>query len=598
MELVPSLRDQGDWQLVLRTNRHLVVHNPASNEVILRANPMVGHTRPSLAPPHDPTLPASISTTSCPYCGRPWTQPDLYHDQFMHTPGYDDSDADNNIDMIPHYFRLLSETSATSTPKLPRESPDILQEQESNEGYYAKYFVELGRLGRGARGSVYLCQHVLHGHALGKYAVKKIPVGRNTESLRQSLQEVQLMEGLIHPNVIHYKHAWVETAQASPFAPRVPTLYVLMMVANGGSLADWIAARAGDPTVAEQKETSTMKSGRVERLKSEFRRRRGEARRGETSGQMGVHFLREDEVVQLMRDIAQGLAFLHDHNILHLDLKPGNVLLHWDDDALLPTAMLGDFGSSLPVQACWQHHRTGHTGTMEYMPPEVFQQHNGVLAELSSKADIWSLGILFHLLLFFELPYAQVDDIDLLREEILTFTNLSDKIRMRGLSKRFDRIHPSLAQLMMSMLDIDPQRRPTCHEILHALALYPTDPSPASEKALAVPTHRRTSSTEVAIPARPPHVPLMPASIPLRLLCWNVMYVYLQLALIMPRHRLWPLWLQHTAILLPLLELTIWYVQNNLTPALRLGPHICMGWIFGGSSHAAALPFWQGFSGL
>lgn len=121
--------------------------------------------------------------------------------------------------------------------------------------------------------------------------------------------------------------------QISPFTPVVPTLHVLMMAANGGSLADWIAARAG-----ETDEASMQSTPRVERLKDEFRQRRAamQCKGSEsTRARTGVHLLREEEIVQLLQDITHGLAFLHEKGILHLDIKPGNVLLHWDDDALL-----------------------------------------------------------------------------------------------------------------------------------------------------------------------------------------------------------------------------------------------------------------------
>lgn len=153
------------------------------------------------------------------------------------------------------------------------------------------------------------------------------------------------METLNHPNVIPYKHACtsyahtgVEMTQISSFTPTVPTLHVLMMAANGGSLADWIAARAGDSD-----DGALQSTPRVERLKEEFRQRRAAAQHlgSEVSrARSGVHLLREDEIVQLMRDITRGLGFLHERGILHLDIKPGNVLLHWEDDALLYVALL------------------------------------------------------------------------------------------------------------------------------------------------------------------------------------------------------------------------------------------------------------------
>lgn len=66
-----------------------------------------------------------------------------------------------------------------------------------------------------------------------------------------------------------------------------------------------------------------------------------------------VHLLSADEVRSLFRDVVEGLAFLvsleiihrlistsiqiwqHDKSILHLDLKPGNVLLTWDEGNLM-----------------------------------------------------------------------------------------------------------------------------------------------------------------------------------------------------------------------------------------------------------------------
>lgn len=53
-----------------------------------------------------------------------------------------------------------------------------LNESAINQGYYSKFFIELRKLGRGFRGSVYLCEHILDGVKLGKYAVKKVAIGR------------------------------------------------------------------------------------------------------------------------------------------------------------------------------------------------------------------------------------------------------------------------------------------------------------------------------------------------------------------------------------------------------------------------------------
>lgn len=52
-------------------------------------------------------------------------------------------------------------------------------------GYYGRFFREIGLLGSGGYGSVYLTEHVLDGLALGFFAVKKTPVGDNRAWLQK-----------------------------------------------------------------------------------------------------------------------------------------------------------------------------------------------------------------------------------------------------------------------------------------------------------------------------------------------------------------------------------------------------------------------------
>ena len=94
----------------------------------------------------------------------------------------------------------------------------------------------------------------------------------------------------------------------------------------------------------------------------------------------------------------------HEKTIVHLDLKPGNVLLAWDQGKLIPRAMLSDFGTSQDMLN--SRTRSGNTGTLEYASPESLPSpQTGTLAQMDSKSDIWSLGMILHKLLFFYLPY-------------------------------------------------------------------------------------------------------------------------------------------------------------------------------------------------
>lgn len=109
-----------------------------------------------------------------------------------------------------------------------------------NQGYYDRFFVELQKLGRGQRGSVFLCRHVLDDVELGVFACKAVPVGTSHSWLVKMLKEVTLLGQLKHPNIIEYKHAWLENRKLSQFGPEVPCLFILMELANGGNIEEFI----------------------------------------------------------------------------------------------------------------------------------------------------------------------------------------------------------------------------------------------------------------------------------------------------------------------------------------------------------------------
>ncbi|HJZ57696.1 MAG TPA: protein kinase [Gemmataceae bacterium] len=87
------------------------------------------------------------------------------------------------------------------------------------------------------------------------------------------------------------------------------------------------------------------------------------------------------------------LEHLHQLGIVHRDIKPANVLLHKG------VPRLADFGMSRFITSPSQ---TGHVGgTPAFMAPEAF---DGVQ---SVATDIWSVGVLCHLLLTGEPPFPE-----------------------------------------------------------------------------------------------------------------------------------------------------------------------------------------------
>ncbi|XP_013388196.1 serine/threonine-protein kinase 17A-like isoform X1 [Lingula anatina] len=118
---------------------------------------------------------------------------------------------------------------------------------------------------------------------------------------------------------------------------------------------------------------------------------------------------KEKEVIHLMRQIMEGLVFLHDRNVVHLDLKPQNILLtnpHPHGDV-----KLCDFGFARLVN--YGEDIRDIIGTPDYVAPEVLSYE-----PIGTYTDIWSVGVLVYVMLTGCSPFAGED-----KQE--TFLNIS-----------------------------------------------------------------------------------------------------------------------------------------------------------------------------
>lgn len=111
--------------------------------------------------------------------------------------------------------------------------------------------------------------------------------------------------------------------------------------------------------------------------------------------------LEPDRWLRYSTDIIQGLRFLHSHYILHLDIKPANILVSEED-----VCKIADFGCSLKVDPGFEVSATSpqlsHVGgTYTHRAPELLRG-GGV----SPKADIFSFGITLWQLITREQPYT------------------------------------------------------------------------------------------------------------------------------------------------------------------------------------------------
>jgi serine/threonine protein kinase len=85
-------------------------------------------------------------------------------------------------------------------------------------------------------------------------------------------------------------------------------------------------------------------------------------------------------------EISRGLVAIHDHGIAHLDLKPDNILLGFDN-----ILRISDFGNAVDVIP-----ETYDVVTLDYRPPEVFGEIPWDDFGDVMKADVWSLGCIVY----------------------------------------------------------------------------------------------------------------------------------------------------------------------------------------------------------
>jgi hypothetical protein len=100
------------------------------------------------------------------------------------------------------------------------------------------------------------------------------------------------------------------------------------------------------------------------------------------------------EVVDLLRQIFDGLSVIHQHNVVHRDMKPGNVLLSKDG-----LAKIGDFGVA-QIDSSDLTDYDEIVGSAAYMAPESWSGR-----DIAPPSDIYSCGVLAYQLLTGVLPY-------------------------------------------------------------------------------------------------------------------------------------------------------------------------------------------------
>ena len=103
---------------------------------------------------------------------------------------------------------------------------------------------------------------------------------------------------------------------------------------------------------------------------------------------------------------AAALAYCHNYNILHKDIKPSNFFFRDTDHSEL---VLGDFGISSILEKDGKSHRTTQARTPIYAAPEMYTDVIDGVVEITTAADFYSLGITLMALWLGENPMSSTE---------------------------------------------------------------------------------------------------------------------------------------------------------------------------------------------
>lgn len=174
--------------------------------------------------------------------------------------------------------------------------------------------------------------------------------------------------------------------------------------------------------------------------------------------------LEQSVVVRLSVQVARALVFLHEKNIIHRDIKPGNILLDAEDLAQA-NVVLSDLG--LAKVAPEQRSSAGmlistggqaRFGTWDYMAPEQWIRSKDV----DPKTDVYSLGVLLFQIISGTLPFVGVDAKNLMRMHLFEDAPVE---RLQGKCSK------ALVTLVGRMLRKEAKERPNMNEVAGRLEM-------------------------------------------------------------------------------------------------------------------------------
>lgn len=202
-------------------------------------------------------------------------------------------------------------------------------------------------------------------------------------------------------------------------------------------------------------------------------------------------------IVSYVQQIATGLQYAHDHQVVHRDIKPHNILLGRQNEVLLT-----DFGISIIAETSSRQQSQAYAGTATYSAPEQFQGHPGPGSDqyaLAMLAYEWLVGTPAFTGSMMEVMWKQVNT------------------PPPPLRRKLSTLPAAVEQVILKALAKDPRDRyPTIQAFAHALADASTSHAgDLSPQTLLSGTVAQPSVAEPSPSSTLPSPALQPAGAPL-----------------------------------------------------------------------------------
>ncbi|XP_023010679.1 raf-1 proto-oncogene, serine/threonine kinase a isoform X2 [Maylandia zebra] len=189
------------------------------------------------------------------------------------------------------------------------------------------------------------------------------------------------------------------------------------------------------------------------------------------------------QLIDIARQTAQGMDYLHAKNIIHRDMKSNNIFLH---EGL--TVKIGDFGLAT-VKARWSgsHQVEQPSGSILWMAPEVIRMEDN--NPYSFQSDVYSYGIVLFELMTGELPYSQIGN----RDQIIFMVGRG--YLSPDLSKLYKNCPKAMKRLVADCTKKSKDERPLFPQILSSIELL-QHALPKINRSASEPSLHRATHTE------------------------------------------------------------------------------------------------------